>query len=102
MDLVWPAVAVFCALLAFVRTRPKDSGAHAVIGPMIDRIAKLESTAAASTTKALVDRLNVLSDDMMAVKPRVIELEVAVREVTGTVSSMKTSTALKKMTGAST
>lgn len=105
-ELVWPVTVLIVAALAFVRTKPKP--VYSVLGPdmeeykaKIDRMTRelddLQKRLNESTPKAVVDRLNVLSQDMLAVKPRVLAIEETLGAAVVDVGRLKTASALKQI-----
>src|SRR5262245_62086011 len=107
-ELVWPAVVLVLGVLAFIRTRPapKHIDVHDLqlgLGEVRtwqevarDRIEALENEIGAEMPKAVVQRINALSEDMMLVKNRVVDLESALRETSNGLASLKNQQATKR------
>lgn len=100
-ELVWPAVVVFCAVLLFIRTKPRAAPPPPVdLGLLDARFAKLETAAGEQTPKAIVDRLNIVSKEMTEIiKPRLLAVEETAAEAKRTAGKLMAVHSSKVITG---
>lgn len=95
--LVWASVATLGIVLAFVRSKQWSSSSARELEAVAAEQKKIRDDCT-KNFKAIGDRLNDLTSDMVNVKPYLLNIEELLRqfeEIKATVSSMKTKAALK-------